>query len=114
MTLEEFINNLQHNPQQISFEHTMKLIDELYIFKPVSFRNGNIENAIGENSGSCKLLAFAKLNKLSKLQTLQCFGDYYRIDVLGSPEGDNHQNIRNFMQTAWEGIAFTEEPLTAR
>ncbi len=111
MRLEKFIKHLQQNPQQVSFEQTMQLIDELYAFTPVAFRNGVIENAIGENSGSCKLLAFAKLNKLSKLHTLHSFGDYYRIDVLQYPEGDNHQNIRNFMQTAWEGIEFTTEPL---
>jgi hypothetical protein len=34
---------------------------------------------------------------------------YYFEDVLGNPNGtDHHQNIRNFMKTGWDGIAFTE------
>ena len=65
----------------------------------------------GENSGSCKLFAFARLQGLSEAQTLACFGSYYRDDVLGDPGGSNHQNIRNFMQTGWKGVQFEGEAL---
>ena len=27
-------------------------------------------------------------------------------DVLENPQGTNHQNIRNFMKTGWDGIQF--------
>ncbi|MFK7815738.1 MAG: HopJ type III effector protein, partial [Gammaproteobacteria bacterium] len=39
---------------------------------------------------------------------------YYRDDVLQNPEGDNHQNIRNFMKTGWGGITFENDVLVAR
>jgi hypothetical protein len=31
-------------------------------------------------------------------------------EILGDP-GTNHQNIRNFMKTGWDGIAFYGEAL---
>jgi hypothetical protein len=30
---------------------------------------------------------------------------------LGDPSGTNHQNIRNFMKTGWNGIQFEGEAL---
>ena len=36
---------------------------------------------------------------------LQLWGQYYR-EVLEDPEGDSHQNIRNFMKYGWEGVPF--------
>lgn len=111
MTLDTFLDEIKKKPDQISFDKTMSIIDDLYVYNPVSFRNGILENAVGENSGSCKLFAFAKLNGLTESQTLHCFGDYYRIDVLQSSESDCHMNIRNFMQTGWSGITFSNNPL---
>ena len=35
----------------------------------------------------------------------QLWGQYYR-DVLKNPDGDDHQNIRNFMKYGWEGVPF--------
>ena len=40
---------------------------------------------------------------LSKEETLALFGGYYR-DVVATPEGDDHPNIRNFMKSGWEGV----------
>jgi hypothetical protein len=51
---------------------------------------------------------------LSVEDTLALFGDYYRMDVLQHPEGNDHQNIRRFMQDGWAGIAFDGEALQAR
>ena len=82
--------------------------------KRTAFRNGELENAAGQNNGSCKLFAFARLQGLSKEQTLACFGAYYRNDVLGNPTGTDHQNIRNFMQYDWDGIAYAESALRRR
>jgi hypothetical protein len=73
-----------------------------------------LHNAAGENSGSCKIFAFAELQKLSGEATLSCFGAYYREEVLGDLEGTNHQNIRNFMKSGWDGIAFYGEALTSK
>ena len=55
-----------------------------------------------------------RLNNLTEVQTLHCFGDYYRKDVLGNPDGDDHQNIRNFIQSGWGGIYFDGEALAVK
>jgi len=114
MTLSEFLQQLQQDPQSITFADTMAVIDAHYDYTPASFSNGNVVNQAGQNSGSCKLFAFALLNKLTEEQTLACFGDYYRQDVLQHPDGSDHQNIRNFMKTGWAGIRFEQMPLQAR
>ena len=51
-------------------------------------------------------LLLPKLQNLSEEATLACFGAYYYEDVLKNPNGTDHQNIRNFMKTGWDGIAF--------
>lgn len=58
--------------------------------------------------------SFAKLNQLSKDETLALFGDFYRTDVLQNPEGTDHQNIRNFMVSGWDGISFEGEALKSQ
>ena len=47
-----------------------------------------------------------EIQNLSEAETLACFGAYYYEDVLQNPNGTDHQNIRNFMKTGWDGIAF--------
>lgn len=111
MTLDDFINTLNKNPDSIDFSDTMAVIDATYTFTPVAFTNGDQQNAADQNNGSCKLFAFAKLQNLDEQQTLSCFGQYYRNDVLKNTDGEDHQNIRNFMLTGWSGIAFSSMPL---
>lgn len=111
MTLDQYLQQLKSNPETISFDDTMQVIDQEYDFTPTQFENGATENPAGENSGSCKLFGFAVLQNLSENETLACFGEYYRKDVLENPEGDDHQNIRQFLAEGWAGIAFEEEPL---
>jgi hypothetical protein len=106
MTLETFLHKLHTTPNTIEFTDTMAVIAALYQFTPTTFRNGALENAAGQNSGSCKLFAFAQLQGLTKEQTLACFGAYYRRDVLENPAGADHGNIRNFMQHGWQGVVF--------
>ena len=89
-------------------------MDENYEFTPSAFRNGELQNAAGQNSGSCKIFSFAKLQKLSAEKTLQCFGDYYRVDVLQNPQATDHQNIRNFIEFGWNGIDFEGSALRAK
>ena len=113
MSISEFIDKLKLDVKSISFQDTIAVIDENYFFTPTVFSNGNQLNKAGENNGSCKIFAFAKLNQLNKLQTLACFGSYYFEDVLQNPEGTDHQNIRNFMEYGWEGIRFEKEALSA-
>ena len=105
MTLAEFIAHIQ-NETPVDFSQTIAVISENYQYEPTAFRNGNTENAAGQNEGSCKIFAFAKLNGLTENQTLACFGDYYRVDVLENPNAYDHQNIRHFMEHGWCGVEF--------
>lgn len=106
MTVAAYISKLKNTPQEITFLETIAVIEANYTFNPTSFQNGNQRNAAGENSGSCKLFAFAKAQQLTQQETLACFGAYYFDDVLKNPEGTDHQNIRNFILHGWDGIAF--------
>ncbi|WP_295229757.1 HopJ type III effector protein [uncultured Chryseobacterium sp.] len=102
---------LKNAPETIQFTEVIAYIDEHYDFTPSKFTNGNTVNEAGQNNGSCKVFSFARLNGLSKEETLNLFGEFYREDVLKNPEGTDHQNIRNFMQYGWDGIAFEGKAL---
>ncbi len=99
---------------KVNFEDTMAVISEHYTFTPCSYRNGTgetmIKNAVGQNEGSLKIFSFAYLNRLDEELTLQCFGRFYQ-DVLDTPEGKNHKNIRNFIRTGWGGVKFSSQAL---
>ena len=114
MTLESFLQKLKDNPEKIEFDDTMGIIDSMYVFTPTSFKNGDLENEASQNSGSCKIFSFASLHSLTPEQTLACFGGYYRDDVLKHPESNDHQNIRNFMESGLSGIEFDSEPLKTK
>lgn len=111
MSIVSFLEKLQENPKSNSFQDTIQIIEENYDFEPTAFKNGNQYNNAGENNGSCKIFSFAKLQNLSKESTLACFGSYYFEDVLKNTDGNDHQNIRNFMQFGWDGIHFEGEAL---
>lgn len=104
MTLNEFISRIG-NDTSLDFEDSMQVIADNYQYTPTAFSNGTVENAAGQNEGSCKIFAFAKLNSLNESQTLACFGRFYQ-DVLATPEGNDHGNIRAFMTHGWNGIQF--------
>jgi hypothetical protein len=114
MTIAPFLEKLKRTPNTITFPETISVIEENYDFTPTAFENGTQHNAAEENSGSCKLFAFAQLQNLSQAETLACFGAYYFEEVLGNPEGTNHQNIRNFMKTGWSGIQFEGRALALK
>lgn len=111
MLLNAFLDKLRSAPGTIDFNETMAVIEEGYVFSETAFVNGEQENKAGENSGSCKLFAFAKSQDFNEAQTLACFGQYYRDDVLKTPHGTDHQNIRQFMSHGWQGITFLTQPL---
>ena len=90
----------------VEFDQTIGAIDESYDTTEVSFKVGEADNKAGTNMGSAKILSLGVLAGLSKDETLKLFGAYYRDDVLGSPEGTDHANIRNFMKVGWEGVTF--------
>lgn len=114
MSISVFKAKLKNTPNTIVFSETMQVIEANYEFTPTAFKNGNLENEKGQNSGSCKLFAFAKAEGLTKADTLACFGQFYFEDVLNDPNGSGHQNIRNFMNTGFDGLSFDENPLTKK
>ena len=115
MTLDELLDALRNKPDTISFEQVMQIIQENFDFTPTRFANGlgddMVVNEAGQNEGSCRIFAFAQLYDLTPEQTLSCFGQYYRNDVLQNPDGTDHANIRTFMRHGWEGIQFDRPPL---
>ena len=116
MMLNELINRVKSG-QVVDFKDTMAVIAEHYVYQPAEFSNGiqqPLINLAGQNEGSCKIFAFARLQGLDSAQTLALFGDYYRKDVLENPEGTDHQNIRNFMRDGWQGITYKSEALTSK
>lgn len=108
------LEQLKTDPISIHFSDVIEFIDEHFYFTPTSFRNGELVNEENQNNGSCKIFSFAKMNELSQEETLSLFGDFYRNDVLGNPDGTDHQNIRNFMKFGWDGIEFLGDALKAK
>lgn len=117
ITLNAFLDKIKDG-LPVSFHETILVITENYNYIPTEFHNGLdgdvLINASGTNEGSCKIFAFAKLHGLDSQKTLGLFGDYYRIEVLENPNGDNHRNIRNFMKYGWDGIKLQGEALKLR
>jgi hypothetical protein len=115
MPLASFLEKIKNN-NAVSFDETIAAITENYHYQPTEFRNGLNEDALvnqaGTNEGSCKIFALAQIHRLDQQQTLNLFGDYYRLDVLNNPNRTDHQNIRNFMKYGWEGICFKGQALT--
>ena len=99
---EVFNANVEMDADTLKFEEVMDLIDTHYEVGLIEFKNGDIVNKQGENEGSAKLLSYAALSDFDKDTTLKLWGQYYR-EVVADPDGDSHQNIRNFMKTGWEG-----------
>lgn len=111
MLLQDFLDQLHADPESIEFSTTIETIDSNYEYNPTNFSNGAQHNNAGENEGSCKILAFAYINNLTVTETLNCFGHYFRKDVLGNPTGNDHQNIRQFILDGFEGVKFDKLPL---
>lgn len=111
MNLQAFLQKLHQHPETVEFSDTLAAIEAAYAYTPTAFRNGEVNNAAGQNAGSCKIFAFARLQGLTEAQTLACFGRYYREDVLQHPDASDHQNIRNFMRSGWAGVSFEGEAL---
>ena len=114
MDINALLEKIKQTPDAVEFADVMAVIEANFIHTPSAFTNGNLQNSAEQNQGSAKILSFAKLNNLNESQTLACFGTYYRDDVLGNPEGDDHGNIRNFIKSGWAGVQLPEGVLTAK
>lgn len=115
LTPAQLLERIAATPDTIAFADVQATIDAHYRYSPTRFVNGSggdpVVNPAGTNEGSCRLFAFARLNRLSEAATLACFGHFYRDEVLGDPNGTNHANIRRFMRDGWAGVTFDGEPL---
>jgi hypothetical protein len=96
-----------------AFAQTLAFIAAGYDYQPQSFNNGGVENAAGQNEGSCKTLGLALLESLSDEEALLAFGEHYR-SVLATPDGSDHGNIRALIAQGLAGVKFTAQPLTRR
>ncbi|MDD0973015.1 HopJ type III effector protein [Pseudomonas fontis] len=92
------------------FADTLAFVAEHYEYQPQAFNNGGVENAAGQNEGSCKTLGMAVLEGLSDQEALLAFGEHYR-SVLATPEGSDHGNIRALMVHGLAGVHFAGQPL---
>ncbi|MFI8392644.1 HopJ type III effector protein [Streptomyces sp. NPDC085540] len=95
------------------FADTLAFITAHYEYEPQAFRNGELQNAAGENEGSCKTLGLALLEGLSDQEALLAFGEHYR-SVLATPSDTDHGNIRNLMAHGLEGVSFAGQPLSRK
>ena len=111
MTIDDLLKAVRTAPESIEFTEVIDVIANNYTYSPTTFYNGELKNQAGTNEGSCKIFYFAQINQLSEMETLALFGHYYRDDVMGNPEGDDHGNIRNFILDGWLGIRFEGEAL---
>ncbi len=105
------------NTNSAQFSETLALVEKWYDLHPSAFKNGlddaAVNNPAGQNEGSLKVFALGRLNGFTPEQALACFGEHYR-DVLATPDGSDHQNIRQFMSHGWPGIDFASVPLTLK
>ncbi|EWH08147.1 type III effector HopPmaJ(Pto) [Catenovulum agarivorans DS-2] len=113
-SIQSLLSKVQATPESVSFAEVIQVVEENYHFTETEFKNGETVNLAGQNNGSCKIFAFAKLHNLSPQQALHLFGDYYRKDVLENPQGTDHQNIRNFIKFGWDGVVFSSEALKVK
>ncbi|SDB81092.1 HopJ type III effector protein [Acinetobacter boissieri] len=97
---------LQQLQQHTQFKDVIAYIEELYTHTPTAFKNGLQNNTAHENQGSAKVLYFAQLQQLDQTQTLNLFAEHYQ-SVLNTPDDQDHQNIRQFMQHGWSGVVFS-------
>ncbi|GGU71921.1 type III effector HopJ1 [Pseudomonas laurentiana] len=104
-TLRASLNSGEH-----LFADTLAFIASGYDYQPQAFNNGGVENAAGQNEGSCKTLGLALLEGLSNQEALLAFGEHYR-SVVATPQGTDHANIRALIEHGLAGVKFSAQPL---
>ncbi|GAA4131443.1 HopJ type III effector protein [Sphingobacterium kyonggiense] len=111
MTITQLLSNLSN--QQAQFKDVLGYIEEHYHYQASAFKNGKQENSSNENQGSAKVLYFAKLENLNQEDTLSLFAEHFQA-VLDRPQGEDHQNIRQFMENGWDGVSFESTVLVPK
>ncbi len=108
-----FLQRLRTTPENIQFADVIAIIDAYYDHTPTAFVNGTATNQSSENQGSAKVFSFAQLHELNETDTLHCFAEHFRA-VDANPTGNEHQNIRQFMASGWQGLKLPDTCLTAK
>merc|ERR1719217_140745 len=103
--VQPIVTAVKESAASVAFADGIGAIDAGYDATEVEFEVNGLKSAPGKNLGSAKIFSLGILAGLSKDETLACFGQYYR-DVLANPDGDDHPNIRGFMQAGWDGVSF--------
>ncbi len=81
--LFDLLQNLKAS--SISFKDVIEFIETYYQHQPIAFKNGDASNEASQNQGSAKVFSFARLNNMSKEDTLYLFAEHYQA-VLNTPE----------------------------
>jgi len=97
----------------LAFATVLEFIEARYQHQPTAFKNGDAYNEATQNQGSAKVFTLAKMNGLSKEDTLYLFAEHYQA-VLANPDGTDHQNIRQFILHGWPGVVFEGEALALK
>jgi hypothetical protein len=105
------IKKLKDN--SLTFKEVIEFIETGYQHQPTAFKNGETYNEATQNQGSARVFAFAQLNNLNEEDTLYLFAEHYQ-SVLNTPNGTDHQNIRQFITHGWPGIVFEGPALLAK
>lgn len=113
MDIDDFLAKLNLSPADLVFADTLAAFDRRFRLTPCTFHNGPLTNASGTNLGSLRVFALARHLNLNDNQCLALFAEHYR-QVLATPDGQDHANIRQFMRTGLAGVRFDGEPLAAR
>jgi hypothetical protein len=103
----------QVREESISFKEVIEFIEAHYQHIPTAFKNGTAYNEATQNQGSAKVFTFAQLHQMNEVDTLALFAEHYQA-VLKTPEGSDHQNIRQFMLHGWAGIVLEGQALLAK
>mmetsp|Transcript_20097 Transcript_20097/g.40238 ORF Transcript_20097/g.40238 Transcript_20097/m.40238 type:complete len:208 (+) Transcript_20097:51-674(+) len=103
---ELFLQNVEMNPEGFTFNEFIEMVEGCYETGLIEWSNGSQKNPPGTNEGSAHVLSLAALADLPKEKALLLWAEHYR-DVLATPDGDDHQNIRQFMEKGWDGVDFS-------
>lgn len=108
----------EHGLSGVKFVEVMAKVDECFDFAPTAYRSGvgtprETSNPAGTNNGSCKTFYFAKMCGLSERAAVRLFCEHYE-DVVATPDGDSHANIRAFQLNGYAGLEFAGEALVAK
>lgn len=106
--LHDWLRALQQS--DYTFAKTLHFIAEHYLYQPQAFQNGPLQNAAGDNEGSCKIFGVALLEQLTREQALLAFGEHYQ-HVLANPTGTDHANIRQLLHGGLDSVSFATLPV---